>query len=181
MSPFEEMLIFDRGEKRFCYRAAAVIVDPWTGLPPRRAGRTNGGRVLLQAVEEGPTFEAPFFCLPGGRVEHGETAAGCVLREMREELEEEVRIERLLWVNENFFEHEGMSWHEIGLYFLVSLGDDSRFLGDGPHWGVEPEIKFRLEWHDVDELAGVRLLPSFLRRRLGSLPERIEQVVHYGE
>jgi ADP-ribose pyrophosphatase YjhB (NUDIX family) len=163
------VLVFDRDGKRFCYRVAAVIVDR--------------GRVLLQAVEEGPTFEAPFFCLPGGRVEHGETAEGCLLREMREELEEEVRIERLLWVNENFFEHEGMSWHEIGLYFLVSLGEDSRFRGSGPHWGVEPEIgiKFRLEWHGVEKLDGVRLLPSFLRERLRSLPERVEHVVHYGE
>jgi ADP-ribose pyrophosphatase YjhB (NUDIX family) len=163
------MLIFDRGKQRFCYRVAAVIID--------------GGRVLLQAVQEGPTFEAPFLCLPGGRVEHGETAEDCVLREMREELEEEVRVERLLWVNENFFDHEGMSWHEIGLYYLVSLGEDSRFLGDGPHWGVEPEIgiKFRLEWHDVDKLDRVRLLPSFLRERLRSLPGRIEHVVHRGE
>jgi 8-oxo-dGTP pyrophosphatase MutT (NUDIX family) len=163
------MLIFDRGKQRFCYRVAAVIVDR--------------GRVLLQVVEEGPTFEAPFFCLPGGRVEFGETAEASIAREMREELEEDVRIERLLWLNENFFEHEGMSWHEIGLYFLVSLGDDSRFRGGGPHWGLEPEIgiKFRLEWHDIDRLDGVRLLPSFLRERLGSLPQQIGHVVHRGE
>ena len=165
------MLVFDRGEKRFCYRVAAVIVDQ--------------GRVLLQAVEEGSaTFEAPFYCLPGGRVEHGETAEECVAREMREELEDEVRVERLLWLMESFFEHEGMSWHEIGMYFLVSLPEDSSLLiGDGPHWGVEPDIgiKFRLEWHDVTRLEGVRLVPSFLRTALGALPERMEHVVQYGE
>jgi ADP-ribose pyrophosphatase YjhB (NUDIX family) len=165
------MLVFDRGEQRFCYRVAAVIIDR--------------GRVLIQLVEEGPdTSETPFYCLPGGRVEHGETALECIDREMREELEEDVRVERLLWFMENFFEHEGMSWHEIGLYFLVSLREGSRFLAsDGPHWGVEPEIdiKFPLEWHDVEKLDGVRLLPSFLRRALGSLPERVEQVVHRDE
>jgi len=162
------VLVFDRGETRFCYRVAAVIADR--------------GRVLIQLVEEGPeSGETPFYCLPGGRVEHGETALECISREMLEELEEDVRVERPLWLVENFFEHVGMTWHEIGLYFLVSLPEGSRFLAsDGPHWGVEPEIgiKFPLEWHDVEKLDGVRLFPSFLRERLKSLPERMEQVVH---
>src|SRR5207245_9229041 len=75
------MLVFDRGEQRFCYRVAAVIVDR--------------GRVLIQLVEEGPdTSETPFYCLPGGRVEHGETALECIAREMREELGEEVKVGR---------------------------------------------------------------------------------------
>jgi hypothetical protein len=76
-----------------------------------------------------------------------------------------------------------MKWHEVGLYFLVSLGEHSRFRGEGPHWGVETEIdlKFRLEWHDVEKLDGVRLLPSLLRERLRSLPEHIEYVVHRDE
>ena len=165
------MLVFDRGEQRFCYRVAAVIVDR--------------GRVLIQLVEEGPdTSETPFYCLPGGRVEHGETALECIAREMREELEEEVQVERLLWLVENFFAHAGMTWHEIGLYFLVSLAEGSRLLAsDGPHWGVEPEIgiKFPLEWYDVEKLEDVRLFPSFLRERLKSLPERVEHVVHRGE
>lgn len=164
------MLVFDRDEKRFCYRVAAVIMDR--------------GRVLLQAVEDGPTFEEPFYCLPGGRVEHGETAEECIAREMQEELRDDVRVERLLWLMESFFEHEGMSWHEIGLYFLVSLPVGSKLLtGEGPHHGVEEEagITFRLEWHDAGELAGVRLLPSFLIRALRELPERVEYVVHYGE
>ncbi len=164
------MLVFDRGEQRFCYRVAAVITDH--------------GRVLIQLVEESlESGDTPFYCLPGGRVEHGETALECISREMREELGEEVRVERALWLNENFFEHAGMTWHEIGLYFLVSLADESRFLAsDGPHWGVEPEIgiKFPLEWHDVERLDRLRLFPSFLRERLKSLPERVEHIVHYG-
>ena len=92
-------------------------------------------------------------------------------------------VERLLWFVENFFEHQGMKWHEVGLYFLVSLAKDSRFLGEGPHYGVETEIDltFRLEWFDVEKLAGVRLLPSFLRERLRSLPEQVEYVVHRDE
>ena len=149
------------GDQRFCYRAAAVILDR--------------GRVLLQE----DTLAEPFWVLPGGRMEHGESGWECIAREMREELEEDVAVERLLWFVENFFEHQGMKWHEVGLYFLVSLAEGSRFLGGGPHWGVETEIDltFRLEWHDVEKLDGVRLLPSFLRERLRRLPAQIEYVV----
>jgi 8-oxo-dGTP pyrophosphatase MutT (NUDIX family) len=160
------MLVFDRGNQRFCYRAAAVILDR--------------GRVLLQE----DTLAEPFWVLPGGRMEHGESGWDCIAREMREELEEDVTVERLLLFVENFFEHQGMKWHEVGLYFLVSLPEGSRFLqSDGPHWGVETEIdlKFRLEWFDAEKLDGVRLLPSFLRERLRSLPEGLEYVVHRDE
>jgi 8-oxo-dGTP pyrophosphatase MutT (NUDIX family) len=159
------MLVFDRGDQRFCYRAAAVILDQ--------------GRVLLQE----DTLAEPFWVLPGGRMEHGESGWECIAREMREELEEEVTVERLVWFVENFFEHQGMKWHEVGLYFLVSLGSGSRFFGAGPHYGVEAEIdlKFRLEWFDVEKLDGVRLLPSFLRKRMRSLPEQVEYVVHRDE
>ena len=167
------VLVFDRGDQRFCYRAAAVILDPSTEL------RASGRRVLLQE----DTLAEPFWVLPGGRMEHGESGWECIAREMREELEEDVTVERLLWFVENFFEHQGMKWHEVGLYFLVSLGKDSRFFGEGPHYGVETEIDltFRLEWHDVEKLEGVRLLPSFLRERLRSLPEQVEYVVHRDE
>jgi ADP-ribose pyrophosphatase YjhB (NUDIX family) len=159
------VLVFDRGEMRFCYRAAAVFIDR--------------GRVLLQE----DTLAEPFWVLPGGRMEHGESGWECIRREMREELEEDVRVERLLWFVENFFEHQGKKWHEVGLYFLVSLSEGSRLFGDGPHWGIETEIdlKFRLEWYDVDNLNSVLLLPSFLRERLRALPDQIEYVVHRDE
>src|SRR3989442_14513824 len=108
------VLVFDRGEQRFCYRVAAVIVDR--------------GRVLIQLVEESPEpGETPFYCLPGGRVEHGETALEGIARGMREELEEKVQVERLVWLVENYFAHAGWAWHEIGLVFpgLRAVGGHS--------------------------------------------------------
>lgn len=168
---FEEMISVDRGDRRFGYRAAAVILDPSAAL--------TTGRVLLQGVGD-----EVFWCLPGGRVEMGETAAECLERELREELGEEARIERLLWVVENFFKHEGVSWHEIGLYFLASLAEGSRLLAsDEPLYGVEPEsgVRFRLEWHRLSALDGLRLYPSFLTSRLRALPEHAEHVVHRDE
>lgn len=42
---------------------------------------------------------APYFYLPGGRVELHETAEAAVLRELKEELEIDAEIMRPLWFN----------------------------------------------------------------------------------
>ncbi len=61
---------------------------------------------------------------------------------MREELEVEVRVERLIWVVENFFEYQGMSPHELGLYFLMRFPEGSPLYGkQEPFEGDEEGIK----------------------------------------
>ncbi len=81
----------------------------------------DGERVLLYRAE----FE-DVWSLPGGRIEMLELAKDALRREMFEELGEEVKVGRLVWTVENFSEHQGVSYHELGLYFLVSVPESSR-------------------------------------------------------
>ena len=112
------MIAFDTGQHRFNFRASAVIL--------------RDGFVLLHRLE-GDTF----WCLPGGRVEPGESAADAVLREMQEELGVQVSAGPLLWVVENFFSHAGQQHHELGLYFLACLAPDANLLASpGPYAGL---------------------------------------------
>jgi ADP-ribose pyrophosphatase YjhB (NUDIX family) len=158
------MIIFRSEHSAFNYRIVGVAL--------------HEGRVLLHKGES-----EDFWTLPGGRAEIGEPATETLKREMREELEVEVEIERLLWVVENFFTYLGTSWHELALYFLMSFPHDSdllkrtsRFYG---YEIVEPEvITLIFEWHSLDALDSVTLLPSFLKQGLRALPERTEHVVH---
>src|SRR5688572_18605664 len=94
------MIRFDQGNRRFNYRVVGVAIH-------------NDSVLLHRADHE------PFWTLPGGRAEHGETAEQTIKRELLEELTTEVHVDRLLWVVENFFEYEGWSYHELALYFLV--------------------------------------------------------------
>ena len=80
----------------------------------------HDGSVLLHRADH-----ESFWTLPGGRVEHGETAEQTVKREMQEELETDVDVVRLLWLVENFFEYDGRRYHEIALYFLIRFPDNS--------------------------------------------------------
>jgi ADP-ribose pyrophosphatase YjhB (NUDIX family) len=103
-----------------------------------------------------------------------------LLRELAEEMAEEARIERLVWVVDNLYEHRGVRYHEASLYFLVSLPDDSpAYQAQEPWTGTEVDgtvLLFR--WFRLDELELVNLLPSFLRTALAALPAGIEYVVH---
>jgi ADP-ribose pyrophosphatase YjhB (NUDIX family) len=147
--------------RQFLYRTAGVAL--------------NGDLVLLQRIGD-----ADFWCLPGGRMEMGESAADGLRRELREETGFEPDIGRLLWVIENFYTQHGARVHEIGLYFLVRFDPvtatnayRSEFTGqeeDGT------ELTFR--WWPVDDLARVRLLPEYLKRALRKIPNAPEYVVH---
>ena len=68
---------------------------------------------------------------------------------MREELSIDVKIERLLWLIENFFTHEGKSYHEFGFYYLVSLPADRPASIDQECFeGVEEGIRLVFKWFD---------------------------------
>ena len=77
------MISFDFGSHEFQVRAAAIFI--WRGS------------VLLHRLENDS-----FWALPGGRVEPGENAAETVVREMQEELEEDVVCGPLTYVVETF-------------------------------------------------------------------------------
>src|SRR5439155_1610489 len=73
-------------------RARAVIPD-------------GGGRVLFDRTHH---FDrAPFYWLPGGGVEPGETAEEAVRRELIEEASLVIRVQRLLYISENLFVESG--------------------------------------------------------------------------
>ncbi len=153
------MITFDEGKARFNYRVAGIALD--------------GDRVLLHRAD----WEE-FWYLPGGRGELLEPARETLRREMREELGVEIEVGRLLWVMENFFEHQEKSYHELGLYFLMTLPDGSRFRREDEFVGDEEGIKLIFKWFSIAELESVRLLPSFLAQGLKSIPPGTEHVVH---
>jgi len=68
---------------------------------------------------------SPYYYLPGGRVEMGETAEHAVIREVQEELGVTPRIVRPLWLNQAFFTEDvdNLRYHELCIYFLMDITD----------------------------------------------------------
>lgn len=96
-----------------------------------------------------------FYFLPGGHVEHGESAQDGLLRELIEEAGATARIKRFLGCLEHSFEPAYSSIchnHEYNLMFEVE-SDDLKFGRDIPQ--IEAHIK--LVWIPLNALAKIDL------------------------
>ena len=152
------MLTFETDQFKFSYRIVGVAL--------------HEGHVLLHRAETDD-----FWALPGGRAEALEPAAETLRREMSEELGASVRVGRLLWVVENFFDYR-KPHHELGFYFAIEFESDSYYDLARPLWGREGGLRLIFCWFPVDELDELPLYPSFLRHALRAPPATTQHVVH---
>ena len=154
------MIRWDEGNRRFHYRVVGVAIH-------------NGSVLLHRADHE------PFWTLPGGRAEHGETAEETIKREMLEELATEVQLVRPLWFVENFFDYDGLSYHEISLYWLICFPPASTPLTVNAFESRDGDVRLVFKWFPLsqDQLAGLPLLPAFLATGLTDLPVSLVHVV----
>lgn len=135
------------------------------------------GAVLLQQM-----IGRKLWILPGGRCEWMETSQQTIIREMAEELQVKVEIERLLWIAEQFFHDRGLQYHELCFYYLLQPKSGSSTLDQEEFQFIEPDgTRFRLRWFSLDKLATLDLRPNFLLQGLQKLPKTTEHVVIHDE
>lgn len=122
--------------------------------------------VLLQRAAAGD-----FWVLPGGRLQPLEPTAEALVRTMRWEIEQDVTVDRLLWVMEYVTEIGGKAFHELGFYYAIELPEGSPFLDlTRDHAGVERGHDLVLRWFPISTVRDLPLLPAFLRTGLGDMP-----------
>jgi 8-oxo-dGTP diphosphatase len=106
----------------------------------------------------------PYWVLPGGRLEPGETIPECAEREISEETGLSARFSGVLYVSE--FLRVGRHTVDVTVMMAVEEGEEA-LLGSDPEVtpGSEPTLR-ELRWVEVDELREIELLPAWIKARL---------------
>jgi 8-oxo-dGTP diphosphatase len=106
----------------------------------------------------------PYWVLPGGRLEPGETIPECAGREVQEETGLSARFAGILYVGE--FLRESRHTVDVVVRMTTDDGAEAR-LGSDPEVALDSEPTLReIRWVDLEDLRGIELLPASTKERL---------------
>ena len=108
------------------------------------------------------------YCLPGGRIEIGESSEETVKRELQEELKKDVEITGYVATIENFFGLDDKKYHEIYFLHRVEFANEEDKKIDSTMHNMEGKDYLIYEWLDLDKIDEYNLLPACLKDVLKS-------------
>lgn len=156
-------ILFKTENYIFSYRVAGICI--------------RDGKVLLQK----PTNDTGF-ALPGGHVSFGETNEETLIREFKEEINADIKVGELKWVAEIFFPWGDKPCHQICLYYIIELSDETQIPTHGKFIGSEhlEGRNFDIEFHwirlgDIDKL---EVYPKNTNELLKHIDEGVEHFVY---
>lgn len=110
------------------------------------------------------------YCLPGGHVELGEDSNTAIIREMLEEVNTNVTINKEFAVVENFYtDKNNLLTHEISFYFIVEPENFSKIPLENYSKceNDKGELKqHNFVWLEIDSLKDFDFRPYFIKEKL---------------
>ena len=117
-------------------------------------------KILVQREKDGTEY-----ALPGGHVKIGETTEQSIIREYKEETGADISCDRLLWVEETFWNWDGRETHSIAFYYFISLKKDSD-IPDDCFQSHKDNCHVVLKWVTIDEMKRLTIYPNFLKDKI---------------
>lgn len=128
-------------------------------LNVRAAGLITHGNKLLAHKN----INSDHYCLPGGRVEIGESSEETIKREIQEELGKQIEITGYIATIENFFEMKGSKYHEIFFLYQIEFKEEVDKKIETTLPNAEGKDYLRYEWLDLDKIATYPILPACIK------------------
>lgn len=108
------------------------------------------------------------YCLPGGRIEIGESSEETIKREIQEELGKEIDIIGYLATIENFFEMENKKYHEYYFLHKIEFSNEADKKINYTMHNAEGKEYLQYEWLDLEKIEEYNILPECLKKVLKS-------------
>lgn len=156
-------ILFKNEDGVFSYRVGGILI--------------HDGKVLLQQCDGDESY-----AVPGGHVNFGETSMDAIVREFKEETEVDVKPERLLWIGELFFPRDTRPCHQVCMYFLVTLCDETQIKSGSSFFAWDElereKVNLKFSWIPLAELRNIELYPLGINEKLMNLSDSIEHFVY---
>ena len=154
------MITFNKENVKFTFRVAGIAIE-------------NGMVLLHRNVLE------DFWAMPGGRGELLENSKETLKREMKEEIGIEIKVIRVTYFVENFFQFENFTHHEVSIFYLMQIPEKFHPSSNNYSFkGREGELDLIFKWFKIDQLKDIKLYPSFLRSKLRDIKSYPEHIIH---
>ena len=140
-------LTVDVGDYKLNVRAAVIII--------------HRNKILVHK-----NVNSDHYALIGGRVKVGEDSANTVKREIREELGKEIKLIGYVSTVENFFELEGLKYHEVLFIHQGEFRNEEDKKIECTLQNVEGKDYLQYEWLEIDKIEEYTLVPKVIKEIL---------------
>ena len=108
-------------------------------------------------------INADHYCLPGGRVELGESSDKTMKREIKEELGKDIEIQKYVSTIENFFILDGKKYHEIFFLYKIEFKKEEDKKIEYTLKNIEGKDYLQYQWIDLSKIDEYNILPICLK------------------
>ncbi len=155
-------ILFKTEDGIFSYRIAGICI--------------HNGKVLLHKAKNDDGY-----AFPGGHVAFGETNEETLVREFKEETGADITVGDLKWVAEIFFPLHNKPCHQICLYYMVHLKEDTLInykTFSGKEQLMKEAFDIEFHWVPLERLKTIKLYPENAAALMGRLDKGVQHFVY---